>query len=282
MLVRILTGLFALAVFVPLLVFSDTLAYPIGLAVFCVCATYEMVRCVGLHKKHYISVPFCLVAAAMPICTRLLALADVLALGVAITLVLVIYMLALTVFSHGKMDISQAATALLVCTYIIGAFSCMVYLCDDFRPNLYLIIFLGAWIPDTFAYFTGRLFGKHKLIPDVSPKKTVEGAIGGVVFCIIAFVVFALIYNHVYLCDCAESCNHALPIWLMIVVGFLSAIVSMIGDLSMSVIKRHYGIKDYGKILPGHGGLLDRFDSVLPVAIIVAVVFGIANYAGVM
>ncbi len=282
MLVRILTGIFALAVFLPLVVHSNTLAYPIGLAIFCVICTYEMIRCVGLHKKPYISVPFCVAAGALPVCVRLLELWAVFELGVAIALVLTIYMLAITVFSHGKLDITQSATAVMVSLYIIGAFCCMVYLCDYCSPNLYLLIFIGAWIPDTFAYFTGRLFGKHKLIPDVSPKKTVEGAIGGVVFCMLAFVIFGLVYNNLNADQLGSDGYRALPLWLMAVVGLLAAIVSMVGDLSMSVIKRHFGIKDYGKILPGHGGLLDRFDSVLPVSIIVAVAFGIASYAGLM
>ena len=153
---------------------------------------------------------------------------------------------------------------------------------------IYLLAFVGAWVPDTFAYFTGCLFGKHKLIPDVSPKKTVEGAIGGIVFCTIAFVVFALVYNRLLLSDPTQvnampvESFRALPVWLMAIVGVLSAVVSMIGDLSMSVIKRHYGVKDYGKILPGHGGFLDRFDSVLAVAVILAVALGIATNVGLM
>ncbi|MBQ1982578.1 MAG: phosphatidate cytidylyltransferase, partial [Clostridia bacterium] len=172
--------------------------------------------------------------------------------------------------------------------YIVAAFSCMVYLCDYCGEYIYLLAFVGAWVPDTFAYFTGCLFGKHKLIPDVSPKKTVEGAIGGIVFCTIAFVVFALVYNRLLLGDPTEinalpvESFRALPIWLMAIVGVLSAVVSMIGDLSMSVIKRHYGVKDYGKILPGHGGFLDRFDSVLAVAVILAVALGIATNVGLM
>ena len=124
--------------------------------------------------------------------------------------------------------------------------------------------------PGLGRYFTGVLFGKHKLIPDISPKKTVEGAIGGVVFCVLAFVGFALLYNNLWLVEGGK----ALPIWLMAIVGLITAVVSMVGDLTMSLIKRHYGIKDYGRILPGHGGFLDRFDSVIAVAVILAVFLG--------
>ncbi len=284
MLTRILTGIVAFIVFLPFLVHSDTIAFPIAMAICAVVSTYELVRCVGLHKKHHITIPLCLAAAALPILMRLSGADETLLLMVAVSLVLMLYMLAVTVFSHGKVDISQSMTALSVSLYIIAAFVCMVYL-RDFREGekyLYLLVFIGAWVPDTFAYFTGRLFGKHKLIPDVSPKKTVEGAIGGALFCVVAFVGFALIYNHFGLNTCLCGYTHELPVLLMAIIGLITAVVSMIGDLSMSVIKRHFGIKDYGKILPGHGGFLDRFDSVLAVAVILAVVFGIASYAGVM
>ncbi len=284
MLVRILTGVIAFIVFLPFLVHSDTVAFPIAMAICAVVSTYEMIRCIGLHKKHHITIPLCLAAAGLPMClyTGFMSTYYAFGIGLAVSLVLMLYMLAITVFSHGKVDITQSSTVLLVSLYIIAAFSCMVYLCYNCAPGLYLLVFIGAWVPDTFAYFTGRLLGKHKLIPDVSPKKTVEGAIGGVVFCMLAFVVFGLVYNYLNADLMTADGNRALPLWLMAVVGLLSAIVSMIGDLSMSVIKRQYGIKDYGKILPGHGGFLDRFDSVLAVAIILAVAFGMASHAGLM
>ncbi len=282
MLTRIITGVIAFLIFLPFLVHSDTVAFPIIMAVAAVISTYELIRCVGLHKKHHITVPLCLAAVALPICAGMMEAHDAFAVGLAVSLVLMLYMLAVTVFSHGKVDITQSSTVLLVSLYIIAAFACMVYLCYNCAPNLYLLVFVGAWVPDTFAYFTGRLFGKHKLIPEVSPKKTVEGAIGGAVFCILAFVIFGFVYNDLH-ADMAQTEGYrALPIWFMAIAGLLSAIVSMIGDLTMSVIKRYYGIKDYGRLLPGHGGILDRFDSVLAVALILAVAFGAANYTGVM
>ena len=121
---------------------------------------------------------------------------------------------------------------------------------------------------DIFAYFTGYLLGKHKLIPDVSPKKTVEGSIGGVVFCAVSFVVFGLIYNRFFASDGAE-----LSIIALAVIGLITSFVAQIGDLSLSVVKRHFGIKDYGWIFPGHGGVLDRFDSIFAVAICLAMAF---------
>ena len=142
---------------------------------------------------------------------------------------------------------------------------------------LYLLAFLGAWVTDVFAYFTGVLLGKHKLIPDVSPKKTVEGAIGGVVFCTLSFVGFGLLYNHFWAADGEKT----IPLVAMAIVGFLVSIVSQVGDLSLSLLKRKYGIKDFGKIFPGHGGVMDRFDSVLAVSVMLTVCFVIFTILGV-
>jgi phosphatidate cytidylyltransferase len=269
---RILTGIIAFIIFLPFLIFSDTIAFPIAMAICSIVSVFEMIHCVGLHNKLQLTIPLCLIAAAPPVCLRLLGIESVIAAVPGTILVFLLYVLAITTFSKGKLPVTESSTALMTSIYIIAGFSAMVYL-HDFHEGgkyLYLLTFIGAWVPDTFAYFTGVLFGKHKLIPDVSPKKTVEGAIGGVVFCVLAFVVFALVYNHLWVAEGGKL----LPLWLMAIIGFVTAIVSMIGDLTMSLIKRHYGIKDYGRILPGHGGFLDRFDSVIAVAVILAVFMG--------
>jgi phosphatidate cytidylyltransferase len=243
-----------------------------------VISVFEMLHCVKLHKNAAITVPLLLVAAATPLSMRLWGIEPTLTAALAVILTLQLYVLAVTTFSKGKIAVTEGCTALMACTYIIAGFSSMVFL-HDFHEGgryLYLLTFIGAWVPDTFAYFTGMLFGKHKLIPDVSPKKTVEGAIGGLFFCTLAFVGFALIYNNFLIPEIGSvpEVNPKLPVVLMAVIGLLSGIVSMVGDLTMSLIKRHYGIKDYGRILPGHGGFLDRFDSVIAVAVILAVFLG--------
>ncbi|MCR4590128.1 MAG: phosphatidate cytidylyltransferase [Lachnospiraceae bacterium] len=112
-----------------------------------------------------------------------------------------------------------------------------------------LLVVISSWICDTFAYFTGMLFGRHKLAPVLSPKKSVEGAIGGVVFSAIFGAILALISGG--------------SVGIYAVVAGTGAVVSQFGDLFASGIKRDQGIKDYGTIIPGHGGILDRFDSVI-------------------
>ena len=112
---------------------------------------------------------------------------------------------------------------------------------------------------DTFALFAGMLFGKHKLAPLVSPKKTVEGAVGGLVGGVFGTALLTVIVTYV-IRDAFMAPVHIL------LFGIVGSVISQIGDLSFYVIKREFGVKDYGKLLPGHGGILDRFDSVTFVA----------------
>lgn len=112
------------------------------------------------------------------------------------------------------------------------------------------LIFITAWGTDTLAYFSGYLFGRKKLCPSISPKKTVEGAIGGT----LGSMVISLIFGYFFLRE---------HLFAVLLIGILGSIMAQIGDLSASSIKRHIGIKDFGNIMPGHGGVLDRFDSIL-------------------
>jgi phosphatidate cytidylyltransferase len=120
-----------------------------------------------------------------------------------------------------------------------------------------LSIFILIWANDTFAYLTGRLFGKHKLLERISPKKTWEGFIGGVLFAVLAGVLLAYFLNDSYL--------------KYIIYGLIAGILGTAGDLFESMLKRSVGVKDSGNILPGHGGILDRFDAVLFVAPVIVI-----------
>ena len=276
---RILTGVIAFCfVLVPILFFADTVVLPIAVAVFSLIATYELLHCVGLHKNLWVSIPLYLVSAALPFGVRMMTFITVLILPLALCVIL-LYLLAAAVFSHGKADIQDVSTAFMLWLYSLLGFFGLIMVHDHIRGGeyLYLLAFLGAWVTDVFAYFTGMLLGKHKLIPDVSPKKTVEGAIGGVVFCTLSFVGFGLLYNHFWAADGEKT----IPLVAMAIVGFLVSIVSQVGDLSLSLLKRKYGIKDFGKIFPGHGGVMDRFDSVLAVSIMLTVCFVIFTIFGV-
>ena len=278
MLKRILTGVVALCfILVPVLLLADTVALPIGIAVFAVIATYEILHCVGLHRNLWLSAPMYLMSAAIPFGLRYMT-SGALALLPAVICLPLLISLAAAVFSHGKADIRDVSSAFVLWLYTIIGFISLIMIHDlvEGGEYFYLLAFIGAWVTDTFAYFTGMLLGKHKLIPDVSPKKTVEGAIGGIAFCVAAFVGFGLLYNSLWLAEGGDP----LPLWLMGVVGLLVSLVSQIGDLSLSLLKRKYGIKDFGKIFPGHGGVMDRFDSVLAVSIMLLVCFSAFSILG--
>ena len=128
------------------------------------------------------------------------------------------------------------------------------------RSHIVFLILIGmfaAWLTDTFAYFFGSRFGKHKLAPKISPKKSVEGAVAGVVG---TTVVIIITY---FICDKFFFHLDTLNVFMVIIASVIMCIMGMLGDLSASVIKRNYGEKDFGTLFPGHGGVLDRIDSFL-------------------
>ena len=256
---RILTAAVMLAVFVPILWFSRYIVYPIAIAILAAVAVLELVRCLGLITDLWISVPLPLLAAGIAFSVRFTeGLSRPLGLITVAFFLLALYLLALTVFRAGRTTYAAVAGVLCGCFYITVAFASLVLL--RYRPNgayLFLLPFIGSWITDTFAYFTGRVCGRHKLAPTVSPKKTVEGSIGGIVFAVGSFMLYGLIVSSAGLT----------PSYLALaLLGLCVSVVSQIGDLALSVIKRERGIKDYGRIFPGHGGVLDRFDSVIATA----------------
>ncbi|MGN1133928.1 MAG: phosphatidate cytidylyltransferase, partial [Oscillospiraceae bacterium] len=152
--------------------------------------------------------------------------------------------------------------AMFAIPYIINfSFSTLLYMNNVETGGLFMVVITlcGSWLADSGAYFAGTFFGKTPLCPKISPKKTVEGVIGGVVTNGVLFLIIGLVYE--YLLDGAP-----LHYVVMILSGMICALIGLVGDLTASVIKRQHGIKDYGNIMPGHGGVMDRFDSVLLVA----------------
>ncbi len=126
----------------------------------------------------------------------------------------------------------------------------MLWIREAYSPKMLLLVFVLLWVNDTFAYLTGRLLGKHKLFERISPGKTIEGSIGGLVFTLAGIIIFS---------------HHAdwLSLKAAIGMGLIAVVFGTLGDLCESMLKRQAGVKDSGKLIPGHGGILDRFDSVL-------------------
>ena len=177
-----------------------------------------------------------------------------------LALVFMILML-LSVSGYPRRTMADCAFTLVGIVYVAVMFT-FIYILRQKTDGIYYVwyIFWAAWGSDTFAYLVGVACGRHKLTPQLSPKKSVEGAIGGILGAILLCMVYgAIIANFV---------SRPLPSLLILsgLIGLFGAILGQLGDLFASAIKRQTEIKDYGKLIPGHGGILDRFDSVLLVA----------------
>ena len=184
----------------------------------------------------------------------------------AIAYTLILFLLMLLLYEKTKFE--HVVIALFSSIAIPGSISIIILLRDIYikYPNytkseavfLVLLALFTSWLTDAFAFFAGKKFGKHKMCPNISPKKTVEGAIGGIAGQALLSLVLFYVFNKFFFTE--ESYLSYTSVILLSV--FLSAI-SMCGDLTASTVKRNYGVKDFGTFFPGHGGVMDRFDSCL-------------------
>ena len=250
---RVITAVIALLVFIPIIFFSNDLIFRLCFAVISAVSAIELLQCTGAARKLLLSVPLILFAFCMPMTVYFVPENVKWYIAVAV----MFYCMVTMVLSNGNITSQDAGTSFTGVCFCSFAYHCVAVLREEYSWG-FLLIFLAAWGSDTFAYFVGRALGKHKLIPKISPKKTVEGAIGGALAGMLLYPLFGLILTSVT--------DYSVNYILLAILGFLAAIVSQIGDLIMSAIKRNDEIKDFGKIFPGHGGFLDRFDSILTVA----------------
>ena len=177
-------------------------------------------------------------------------------LFIALLMILAAFMF-LYVFTYPRYRAEQVMCSFFHVIYAPVMLSC-IYLVRSLPLGIYSVwmIFISSWICDTCAYAVGMLFGRHKLAPVLSPKKTIEGAVGGVAGAALLGYLFACVYGSRMLevgnprVACGIACA-------------IAAVISQVGDLAASAIKRNHDIKDYGHLIPGHGGILDRFDSML-------------------
>lgn len=181
-----------------------------------------------------------------------------------IVMIYLILLLAVYVFSYPKYKADQIMKVFFGLFYVAFCLSFIYQTRSMAGGGSYLVwlIFLCSWGCDTCAYAVGVLIGKHKMAPVLSPKKSIEGAVGGVLGSALLTGIYSYILRQTLSVDTRE-------ILLLSMTAAVGALISMVGDLAASAIKRNYGIKDYGKLIPGHGGILDRFDSVIITAPIV-------------
>lgn len=159
---------------------------------------------------------------------------------------------------------SEQVTHVFFGVFYVTVMLSYIYQVRMLQDGFYMVwlIFIGAWGSDTCAYCVGMLFGKHKLPSKLSPKKTIEGCVGG----IIGAALIGMIYAAIFKTQITEITS---PVLAFAIIGAAGSVLSQIGDLAASAIKRNHEIKDYGKLIPGHGGILDRFDSIIFTAPIV-------------
>ena len=268
---RIITGVLAGALMLLILFLPWSIVLTVATSLIAAIAVYEVFSVTGIHRHGGVDSVAIVFALIAPFLSRMPGRAT------TITCLMYVVLLALLVALYRKeVSAKRLAAVFAISVFVTFALSCMSYIrtipsSRDSDGLFYLILaMMAAWIADTGAYFVGSFFGKHKLCPRLSPKKTVEGLIGGMVFS----VAFCLLTGYVYqLClgDVAEVSYGGI-----FLLALICAPLSVVGDLFASLIKRICKVKDYGNIFPGHGGMMDRFDSllfVLPVVYITASAF---------
>lgn len=258
---RIISAVVGIALFVGVLLLSTGLVlsnggYPIimtaVLAALSAIGTYELLHNTGIVKNNIIAIVSTSFSAGAVFAFTYLGLEY----GLLIFFGFIAVLFTVSLFVSEKTTPAEVAAAQCYTLYVSFAFS-SINLIIEKGLFFFLLIFIFAWASDTFAYFTGVFLGKHKLCPVLSPKKTIEGAIGGIVGCVLCTALACYIYN---------QNGGSVSLFGFAAVSILFSVLGMVGDISASYIKRAAGIKDYGNLMPGHGGVLDRFDSVLLIA----------------
>lgn len=262
---RIIAGLACAALFVALLFFMDTIALPIMVAIFSTIAVYELTKVAKV--KLPMTILSMLVGAFIPFDVSYNLLDKIGITPVAAITVYFITLLIMMVKWNKEVKFEQVSMSLMSSLAVPNAAACLIKLYNwqfvtDARyveSHAIYIIFtcaVCAWGTDTFSYFSGVFFGKHKMAPVISPKKTWEGAIGGVLLAAAMNVGVYFVASKFF------SAPFTGWEWYAVIpISIILSVLSIFGDLSASVIKRNYGIKDYGNLIPGHGGVMDRIDS---------------------
>lgn len=257
MLQRIITGVVAIAALIFLLYIRGILLDLVLLAAM-LGALWEIHAALKHGGHHPVYWPGAAASLLLFVSLWILGPSVKMALLVLVLCVLATMMIMLTVCCRKRPDWIDAVASIYGIFTVFMPLSMMSLLLHaEQSQGVYLVglVFVLALCGDTFAYFTGVIFGKHKLCPAVSPNKTIEGAVGG----LIGSVVFGIAYAGVM-----SLIGITFPYtWRLLSLCLIGGVAGQIGDLSASLLKRHCGIKDFGNIFPGHGGIMDRIDSVL-------------------
>ena len=282
---RVITAIVGIIVLIGVMFTFNTPIFNLVVAAITLIAVHEIYGALGFEKKDWllyvVQIPYVLLVmlSGYSSARRLLMPAS---------FVLVVFYAIYLVVRNGSISYQKASGLVMFSGIVTFCFYSFILLRELLPVDRFgydamffiLLILCFAWGGDTCAYFAGRAFGKHKLCPVVSPKKTVEGAIGGVLGTMAFGVIITLVYS--VAADRLEAftrSNIGVSMYVIIaLLGCVAAVLGIYGDLFASVVKRQCGIKDYGTIFPGHGGILDRFDSVMFIAPFVTMVITAVFY----
>lgn len=259
---RIISAVIFVALWIILLVTNNPIFDTAAVAILSLVATYEFFKAfrnIGYAPISWIGYVGCLciflMGGIIPEEYKLMLIKFVIPVGLISAFTYII-------IGSVRRTIVDVAITVFALLYIPVMFSFVkLILAMEYGRFYILYVFCGAFLSDTFAFLVGSKFGKTKLAPDISPNKTVEGSLGGIVGVILSFIALTLLGNF--------KLGIVGNVFYWILVGIAASVAGQFGDLTASAIKRHCNIKDFGNIMPGHGGILDRFDSLMFVAPIV-------------
>ena len=275
---RVITSAVGLVVLFAVMALFDTFVFNVVIAAICLLAIHEVFKAFRFEKAAYIYwgfVPY----------TLLVMFSDFHMVRICMlpaSYIFALYLVLCVISNSKSINYAKLGGMVLFSCIIMFCFYSLIYLKQllpratyGYDALYFIFLILGfAWGGDSAAYFAGRAFGKHKLAPVVSPNKTIEGAVGGVMGSMLLGVVVTACYTalHGQLVGVPLDTLGWRYYVVVVLLGGFGSLLGIVGDLFASVIKRQCGIKDYGTIFPGHGGIMDRFDSVLFIAPFVAMV----------
>jgi len=283
MLKRIISALIGIIVGVTVLFFDNKFLYTAVLTVFGSIGVWELIHAVKCEKHKLLTGVCICFSALVPMLLTLSVEFNLKRNIIVFSFVgFVFVLLLIMLLNHEKVRLEHIAMCGCAATIIPASLSCIVYVRymswyadGGFFPGVFMVVYLlfCAWFGDSGAYFVGTFLGKHKLCPNISPKKTVEGFLGGVLTVGIVVAIQCVVYNELLMKLPNAPDEFRMNYFVLVPVGMLASIAGVLGDLTASVVKRQYDVKDFGNLMPGHGGVLDRFDSVLFVAPFLYAVF---------
>lgn len=254
--VRIIAAAALLPLLLVVLIVLPSVFTAILVGLLCALAAYELLWATGMVKETRLVIYTSVMAFLVALWSYFGGVYAAALLGV---IVFTMILFAELMFSHAKPSFEKMAVCLAGGLLIPFLLSSLVRLRSGYNGQFYVLIpFLIAFLSDSGAYFAGSFLGKHKLAPQISPKKTVEGVVGGVVAAMVGMILFCVILQFAF--------GFTVSYLNSLAYAVVGSLVGVFGDLCFSAVKRQVGIKDYGNLIPGHGGILDRFDSMTMVA----------------